>query len=57
VATEHDLYQTMAKFDVFTESEWLQVKVPIAFLVTACFSRQKGDVISAVNRALIYVWR
>jgi hypothetical protein len=49
VATEHDLYQTMAKFDVFTESEWLQVKVPIAFLVTACFSRQKGDVLSAVN--------
>jgi hypothetical protein len=42
VATEHDLCQTMGKFDMFTESELLQVKIPIVFLVTTCFSRQKG---------------
>jgi hypothetical protein len=38
VATEYDLYLNMRKFDVFTESELLEVKVPPVFLVTAWFS-------------------
>lgn len=41
MAITHDLYKISRNIDVFTESELLQVKVPIVFLVTR-FSRDPG---------------
>jgi hypothetical protein len=38
VAIAHDLYKSIGNIEVFTESELLQVKVPMVFLVTGCFS-------------------
>ena len=38
MATVHDLYRTMGNIDVCTESELLEVKVPIVFLGTVGFS-------------------
>jgi len=41
LAIAHDLYGTMANIDVCTESELLEVKVPIVFLGTGGFSASK----------------
>lgn len=41
MAIAHDRYKTMGTFDVYTVSELLEVKVPMVFLVTGCFSRPR----------------
>ena len=45
MATEHTLYQTMGKFDVFTESELLQVKVPMVFSRHGGFLATEGGML------------
>lgn len=55
MATAHDLYKTIGNIDVSTESELLQVKVPVVFLVTGCFSRPRdGHYSLKVGRLAIH---
>jgi hypothetical protein len=41
VATAHDFYRTVGNIDVCTESELLEVNVPIVFLGTVGFSPRR----------------
>jgi hypothetical protein len=42
MVTVDDLHKTMGKIDSMRISDLLQVKVPMAFLATECFSRYRG---------------
>lgn len=41
MATAHDCYKTIGKFNRCAESESVEVKVPMIFLVTVGFSRPR----------------
>jgi hypothetical protein len=43
MVTVDDLHKAMGKIDSMRISDLLQVKVPMAFLATECFSRYRGD--------------
>lgn len=43
--TVDDLHKTMGKFDSMRTSDLLQVKVPMAFLATGCFSQHRGGIL------------
>ena len=42
MVTVDDLHKTMGKIDSMRTSDLLQIKVPMAFLATECFSRYRG---------------
>ena len=49
MVTGDDLRKTMGKIDSMRTSDLLQVKVPMAFLATGCFSRHRGGSYSLLS--------